>query len=618
MVIEIYAVVYLTVYALSVASVAAIFYSVYVTARKTGTSLSSTRLGLLAKDEMGRLFSGDPVLLMHLAIVLGVSLSIAMVLLDPVWPSFQLLRVGLLIISMPIIAGLVAALAWRFQRLRQSMEFEKKQSHLVEARFTRSSTMLQLILIIAILLTASELVIDWFDSRLIIADAVLNIVRNSLVVAYYTKPTINLIRNFDRPFSDLRYPFKLADVLEGKTDASEIKVGVGALSEFADYERLSYDSCVEIGACESACPATAAGRSLSPRVLVRKLDLLEEAKGIAADPFEAVNEQELWSCTTCAACVRACPVGVRHLDVIFDLRRNIVSVGKLDKEKSSLLQNLSQNQNPYGFNSSLRGDWAKDVGIQTIAENPSAEYVYWVGCMSSFDQRAQNIAKSLAKILKQAGVSFAIMGGEETCTGDPARRLGEEGRFQELAYQNIEKLNSHRIKKIITACPHCFNTFKNEYPAMGGEFEVTHHSQLISNLIEEGKIKISESKRKEISVTLHDACYAVRFNSIFEEPRKILEAARSDIREMHRRKENTFCCGAGGSNYWYKVAQQRTISDIRTEEALKTGASQIATECPFCLSMFEDSIRVNGAKTEVRDIAEIVAEEMSIETATTG
>lgn len=607
MVTVLYTVGYYLLYSLSLATVLGIIYSIYTFSRKTRTSIGPSRFLRLAKEESTRLKSRNSVFLMHLSIVLGVGLSIAIVLMDPLWPYLSILKVVLLFISLPIVAGLVAALTWRFQRLQQSKGYERSQT--LGSKFSKASTKLQLILIAAILFTTAELILDWF-ANLVILGAILNIIRNSLVIAYYSKPTINLIRNFDRPISQFTYPFKLTDVLEGKVDPSQIKVGVSRLSSFEDFERMSYDSCVEIGACESACPATAAGRPLSPRVLVRKLDLLESEIDLEANPLDTVKEDELWSCTSCSACVNVCPVGVRHLDIILELRRNLVSENKLDKDKSSLLQNLAQNQNPYGFNSNLRGDWAKNLGIQTFAENRDAEYLYWVGCVSSFDQRAQNVAKSLAEVLKHAGVSFAILGAEEFCNGDPARRLGEEGRFQELAYQNIEKINSYNVRKIITACPHCFNTFKNEYPVLGGRYEVIHHSQLISDLVKSGKINVQKNKLNDISVTLHDACYAARFNSIFEEPRKVLSSARSDTREMHRHKENTFCCGAGGSNYWYKVPQSRTISSIRTEEARKTGASQIATECPFCLSMFEDSARVSETNMQVRDIAEIIAEQI--------
>ncbi|MHB2035267.1 MAG: heterodisulfide reductase-related iron-sulfur binding cluster [Nitrososphaerales archaeon] len=604
---SLYSIAYYLIYAFALASVATIFVSVLKSLRKSGGGLPLSRVLSLAKDEADRTLKWDPVQLMHVSIVLGVGLSILMMILDPFWTFLSPLKIILLVVSFPLVFGLIAAFVWRIQRFRQSKKVETE--HQTSVKFTAASSKLQIILMVTILFTTIELALGWF-ATLTLADIVLNIARNGLVVAYYSKPAVNLVQNFDRPLPSMRLPFKLSDVLEGKTDASQIKIGVSTISEFENYEKMSYDSCVEIGACESACPATAAGRPLSPRVLVREISVLAKANGASVNPFDSVKEDELWSCTSCGACVHSCPVAVKHLDIIYDLRRNLVGTGKLDKDKTALLQNLAQNQNPYGFNSNSRADWARDQGIDTIATNPNAEYVYWVGCVSSFDQRAQSIAKSLAKILKHSGVSFAILGNEEACNGDPARRLGEEGRYQELAYQNIAKLNSFGVKKIITSCPHCFNAIKNEYPMFGGNYKVVHHSQIISDLIEEGKVSIPESKLREISVTLHDACYAVRYNSIFEEPRKVLKAVSNDVKEMKRTKDKTFCCGAGGSNYWYKVPQQKTISGIRTKEALETGASTLATECPFCLSMFEDSTRVEGTKMDVRDIAEIVADQL--------
>ena len=618
-----FAVAFYAVYAVSFTSVAAIFYAVGRHARRSKTPLGVNRLLQLTKDEAKRLESGDPVYLMHLSIALGVALSIAFVILDPVWSYsiFPWIRLVFLAISIPLILGLIAAFAWRIQRYKQSKAVERDLLHTGES-FSRASTKLQLILILAIAFTLTELILVWFPA-LAIYDAGLNVVRNALVVVYYSKPTVNLMRSFDKPLPDsLRLPFKLSDVMEGKVDPSNVKIGVSQVSEFEDYERLSFDSCVEIGACESACPATAAGRPLSPRILVRKVSLLASdqnresgrnklaSESAPLDPMSTVGEDELWSCTTCGACVHACPVSVKHLDIIYDLRRNLVNNGKLDKDKSTLLQNLTQNQNPYGFNSSSRADWARDQGIDTLATNPNAEYLYWVGCVSSFDQRAQKIAQSLSKILKHAGISFAILGSEELCNGDPARRLGEEGRYQELAYQNIEKMNSYGVKKVITTCPHCFNVIKNEYGQFGGNYQVIYHTQLISDLITGGKIKLAKEKVKEISVTMHDACYAARYNNVFDEPRKVLDSTGSKVHEMHRIKDRTFCCGAGGSNYWFKVPQQRTIAGIRTEEAAATGASTIATECPFCLSMFEDSTKVSDTKLGVKDIAELVAEEL--------
>jgi Fe-S oxidoreductase len=603
-------IVYLVFYFASLASVAVIFYSVYRHSKGSSTPIGLDRLVGLAKDEARRLGTGDSIFLMHLSIALGVGLSVAAAILEPGLVYVPLLKDLILVVSVPLIVGLMAAFVWRIQRLLQSKQVERDVLR-PDRSFSSASTLLQLVLMAAIGLTTTELVCGWFP-QLLLAATVVGIFRNFLVVFYYSRPSVNLIGFFDRPISAVSVPFTLADVLSGKTDASQLKVGVERVSEFEARERLSYDSCVEIGACEAACPATASGRPLSPRAFVRKLSLLGDGgKAAEADPLSVVGEDELWSCTTCGSCVSSCPVSVKHLDMIYDLRRSLISRGKIDKEKSSMLESLAQNQNPYGLKSSTRGDWAAGLGIDTIATNPNAAYVYWVGCVSSFDQRAQRISRSLSKILKRAGVSFAILAKEEVCTGDPARRLGEEGRFQELAYQSIEKLNSYGIKKIIVTCPHCYNSLKNEYPAFGGKYEVVYYTQLLSDLIREGRIRVPQDKVKQISVTLHDACYASRYNNVFDEPREALGASVAELREMGRRKEKTFCCGAGGSNYWFKVPQQRSIAAIRTEEATKTGAKVIATECPYCLSMLDDAAKVSNAGMDVKDVAEIVAESVS-------
>ena len=597
--------VFAVAYAATVASVALVFFALVLFARRGSVSLSPGRLVGLTKDEASRLGTGDAVFLMHLSIALGVGLSIAYSLLDPALGLVPLLRTVMLVVSLPLVLGLAASFAWRVERYVSSKRVEKSLGS--PASFTASSSYLQLILILAIALTTTELALLWSPS-LALEGAAVGVLRNVLVAAFYARPSVNLIGHFDKPLHDVRVPFNLADVMAGKTDPDSIRSGVSKVSEFDAAERLSFDSCVEIGACEAACPATAAGRPLSPRVLVRKVSLLAGSGDPGADPFASVGEEELWSCTSCGACVASCPVSVKHLDVVYDLRRGLVAQGKLDKKKSTMLENLAQTQNPYGFKNSTRAAWADGLGVDTLATNPKAEYLYWVGCLSSFDQRAQRIAKALSTILKRAGVSFAILGGEEGCVGDPARRLGEEGRYQELALQNIEKLNSYGVKKIIATCPHCFNALKNEYPDFGGKYEVVYHTQLISDLIRQGRIKVPPEKVQKISVTLHDACYASRYNSVFDEPREALAATVADLREMHRRKEKTFCCGAGGSNYWYEVPQQKSISGIRTAEAAETGAKTIATECPFCLSMLDDSTKVTGAGMDVRDVAEIVAE----------
>ena len=589
----------------TVASIAVIGYEVVLHSRRSRTSMRPGRLAALGLDELNRLKTGDAVFLMHLSIALGVGLTILASLVEPVYPYFPWVQTVILVVSVPLAVGLAAAFVWRIQRYSESKRVERDLLKTTEG-FTRSSTFLQMILILAIGLTTSELVLGWFPS-LTFAGAGLGIVRNLLVAAYYSRPSVSLIAGFDVPLPAMSTPFLLSDVLSGKTDASQIRVGVSRTSEFTAGQRLSFDSCVEIGACEAACPATASGRPLSPRVLVRKVSLLAGEQPEGGDPFSVVGEDELWSCTSCGACVSSCPVSVKHLDLVYDLRRQLVATGRLDREKSTMLENLAKNQNPYGFNSSARASWADGLGIDTLAANPHAEYVYWVGCVSSFDQRAQKVAVAMTKLLRKAGVSFAILGGDEMCTGDPARRLGEEGRYQELAYQNIEKLNSYGVKKIIATCPHCFNALANEYPQFGGKYEVVYHTQLISDLIKDGRLVIPKERIQDISVTLHDACYAARYNNVFDEPRNALDSAVSDRREMGRKKEKTFCCGAGGSNYWFKVPQQKSIAGLRTEEAAGTGAKEIATECPFCLSMFEDTTRVMNTGMDVRDVAEIVA-----------
>ena len=597
--------VYLVVYLLSLASVVFAGLMVVRRSKESSVSIGPKRLLGLAKDETRRLMSGDQVFLMHVSIALGIGVTMAKAVMDPGMGYLYPLNLLFLVASVPLTAGLIASFVWRVQVYARSKKEERKLG--TSGEFTSASTFLQVVLMVAIGLTTSELVLLWFPS-MSYADLLLDALRNSLIAVYYSRPSVNLVGGFDRPLSALKTPFNLADVMSGKTDASQISVGVSKLSEFDRSQRLTFDSCVEIGACEAACPATAAGRPLSPRVLVRKVSLLARGPDAGASPFSTVGEDELWSCTSCGACVASCPVSVKHLDIIYELRRDLVTKGKLDKEKAAMLENLAQSQNPYGLKNASRGDWARDVGVGTLASETGAEYLYWVGCISSFDQRAQRIARALSKILRQAGVSFAILAGEEMCVGDPARRLGEEGRYQELALQNIEKLNSYGVRKIIATCPHCYNTLKNEYPQFGGHYDVVYHTQLISDLIREGKVKVPPEKVQSISATLHDACYASRYNSVFDEPREVLGAAVSDVREMPRRKEKTFCCGAGGSNYWYKVPQQKSIAGIRAEEAFETGAKTVATECPFCLSMLDDAVKVAENGMDVRDVAEIVAD----------
>jgi Fe-S oxidoreductase len=325
-----------------------------------------------------------------------------------------------------------------------------------------------------------------------------------------------------------------------------------------------------------------------------------------------VNPEELWACTTCRACVNECPVLIDHVDAIVDMRRHMVSEGKLDRPKKDLLTNLGNSANPYGLPQSDRMKWAEGLGVKTAKEQPDFELLYWVGCSGSYDPRNQAVSRAIVKILQAANIRFVILGTEEKCNCESARRLGEEGRFQQSAIELVEIFKKYSVKTVLTQCPHCFNTFKNEYPEFGTNFTVLHHSQFIEHLIKTGKLKLKPGTKG--TITFHDPCYLGRYNGVFTSPREIISSlAPGATVEMKQSREGSFCCGAGGANFWYKVEQKKKVGAIRFEEALATQANTLATACPFCTSMLEDASVAAGAKESltVRDIAELVAEQIS-------
>ncbi len=408
-------------------------------------------------------------------------------------------------------------------------------------------------------------------------------------------------------------PFKLEE-LEAKGNF-DVQMGVRTMKQFDWRQKLGLDACTDCGRCEEACPANAAGTPLSPRRVVQNL------KGELYHPRTAkdgglvpviVTEDELWACTTCNACIEACPVNISPVGYILELRRNLVFEGKLDRNKSTLLQNVMRLKNSFGLSASDKEAFVNELrqmGVPTLAEKPYVEYLYWIGCASFADPRSQTIVRSMVRILKHAGVSFGILGMEEGCTGDPARRLGEESRYQEIALENRDVFKKYGTKKIIAHCPHCFNTFKNEYSEFGASLEVIHHTQLIEKLMQEGKIHLSKPLPQ--TVTLHDSCYMGRTNGIFDAPREILKGIPEiKLVEMPRNRENSFCCGAGGCNVWYSVPRTQRESVIRLREALDTKAGVMAVECPYCLQMFQDAVRVEGKEQSfpVKDVAQIIAE----------
>jgi Fe-S oxidoreductase len=534
---------------------------------------------------------------MHFSIAAGVVLSVFLAVLSP----FRALALALWIISLPVMAGLFAAAAYRVGVFMRSGLIHRRLGEGKE--FVKESSKMQLVLFFIIVLTFLDILFSVFISWLSLS---VGIARNILLSVFYVKPAANLFVNHARELTSFRTPFRLEDVLEGRVKPEEIKFGYEKMSDIDKDVVLSCQSCGEIGACDASCPAVAAGRLLSPRVVVRTIAL-----NSGNPDFEvAVKlERHAWACTTCGACVYNCPVKVNHLDVIYGVRRALVAQSRVDKKIADVLMSLSQYNNTMSMPNAGRHDWLKELGVRHITENPDAEYLLWVGCMGSFDSRSKEIIKSFVAILQRAGMlnKVAILGDEETCCGDPARRLGEESRFQEIVLNNKQIFEKYNVKKIITICPHGYNVFKNEYPEFGVRLEVYHHSQIIQRLISDGKISVKEGK--EI-LTIHDPCYLARYNKVVEPQRKIL-IKLGVVKEPPRRGEKTFCCGAGGANYWYDVPEEKRISHIRFEELVATGASTIVTLCPFCNAMLSDAKRTKESAVAVKDIAEVVAEKLA-------
>ena len=383
------------------------------------------------------------------------------------------------------------------------------------------------------------------------------------------------------------------------------RTGVNTIAEFTRQQLLSLDACMECGRCEDACPATASNKPLSPEAVVIDLRRLMSRGG--GDVHTMIRDETLWACTMCQACVEECPVLIGHVDLISDMRRDLVGEGKLSGPPAKALQQISNQSNPYGRPNSERLAWAEGLDVPTVELNPEFEYLLWVGCAAAFDPRAQKIARATAQLLKEAKVNFAVLGAKETCTGDPARRIGDEFLYQQLAQGNVETLTRHKVKKIVTPCPHCYNTFKNEYTQFGGHYQVQHHSQLLAELIGTGRLSNDTSTAEP--VTLHDPCYLARVNGEVDATRTVIGAAKDTLfREMPRHGKKTFCCGAGGGRMWFEESPAQRVSCLRAQEALATGARTVATACPFCLNMMTDGIAgtQGGEKAKVLDIAELL------------
>ncbi|HYM49848.1 MAG TPA: (Fe-S)-binding protein [Candidatus Limnocylindrales bacterium] len=387
---------------------------------------------------------------------------------------------------------------------------------------------------------------------------------------------------------------------------------------------LDLYSCTECGRCQEQCPAFLTGKPLNPKMIIvdsrdnlyRTVRDVPSGQRHSGAPAEepliggAVKEDEIWACVNCGACQEECPVLIEHVPKIDDMRRSLVlEESRFPKEAEGALRSIETQGNPYGLPKAQRADWASGLGVKTVEEKPDAEYLYFVGCAASYDEANKQVARAFVRLLQQAGVDFAILGRTETCNGDPARRIGNEYLYQQQAQRNIESMKAAKVRKVIATCPHCFNTIKNEYPPFGGTFEVVHHTQLLAQLIKDGKLR--PQKPIDGKFTYHDSCFLGRWNDIYDPPRAIVEAIPgADLVEIERHRKRGFCCGAGGGRMWMEEKIGKRINHERVEQTLRTEAPRVATACPFCLTMFRDGITAKGAQDRllVQDLAQYLAQ----------
>jgi Fe-S oxidoreductase len=414
-------------------------------------------------------------------------------------------------------------------------------------------------------------------------------------------------------------PLRFDDVPE-----SELRFGAATVADLTWKEMVDTFSCTECGRCQDVCPAYATGKELSPKLLIMGIrdQLFDEGPklldarraGEAYEPSQlvpnAVTDDVVWDCVTCGACIHECPVSIEHVDHIVDLRRHLVMVeSRFPAEAEPMLREVERSANPWGKPQAERAAWAEPLGVRVLEPgDPPPALLYWVGCAASFDERARRTAEATATLLQAAGVDFAILGPRESCTGDPARRMGNEYLFQEHARQNVESLNGAGVTRVVASCPHCFNTLANEYPDFGGRYEVVHHTELLAELVRDGRLSPAAA---ETPVTYHDSCYLARHNDVLSPPRELVAAVGRPV-EMPRHGKRTFCCGAGGARMWMEE-RGRPINEERAREAAETGASTLAVACPFCTVMLDDGVRQSGSDLRVADVAVLMAE--AIETA---
>lgn len=397
----------------------------------------------------------------------------------------------------------------------------------------------------------------------------------------------------ERPWGELK-PISMEEVEQTG------KIGVETAADFSRWHLMSLDACMECGRCTDVCPANLSGKLLDPKKIVQDL---RGAMVSGQRVTEALDPERLWECTTCNACVEACPVLIRHVDVIVDARRNLVAEGQLSGTAATMLRQTGSTSNAWGAPSSSREDWMKDLDVPLAREKKKFEVLFWVGCAGSTDPGAVKTTKAVAKLLASAGVDFACLGEEEKCTGDPARRVGDEFLFQEKAMENVSVFSKYEFSRVITACPHCFNTLKNEYPQFEGKYEVLHHSQLLEELVAAGRLKSADTTMS--NVVFHDPCYLGRVNMESEAPRSVVKGMINP--ERHGSK--TLCCGAGGGRMWMEEPADKRPGNERAKELVATGATTVALGCPFCRIMLDASIKqVTEEEIRLVDLAELLQE----------
>ena len=434
----------------------------------------------------------------------------------------------------------------------------------------------------------------------------------------FTSPLNMYLKDRERPKGAMK---PMPNLMETELES----FGVSTIEDFTWKQLLDLDACTMCGRCTSVCPAHATGKSLDPREIVLKSGEVMAATGtpqvsppigVVADItisanslFERVTPEEVWACTSCKACDEICPVNIEILDKILDMRRYLsLMESNFPTELGNAYRSMENSGNPWGMSQADRGDWAeKFEGIEILdGSSPlEAEYLYWVGCAGSFDDKNKKVTQAMGQLLQRSGISFSILGPSELCTGDPARRSGNEYIFQMLAMQNIETLNGMGVKKIITQCPHCFNTLANEYPQMGGNYEVVHHSQFLEFLIDSGKLDLSNAKLEE-RVVYHDSCYLGRHNDVYMAPRNVIGSLGGiEIVEASRNGTQGMCCGAGGGRMWMEESTGKQVNIERSQELLRTGATKIAVACPFCYIMIDDGVKAQGVEEDQVKVADI-------------